>query len=160
VAPQDSWETHCAVTHFRDTGIGIPMMRQDKIWARLYRGDKSRCRTRPRLGLSLVKAIVEGHRGQVAVTSKPDAGSDFTGHAAKIALMSGPQNTCNIIVGHHVLNDRMKTFRIGLACVALLITAMHSVADEFDSAGVKIHYAVRGEGEPVILIHGLYSSAG
>ena len=36
---------------------------------------------------------------------------------------------------------------------------MQSVADNFDSAGVKIHYAVRGEGEPVILIHGLYSSA-
>jgi pimeloyl-ACP methyl ester carboxylesterase len=31
-------------------------------------------------------------------------------------------------------------------------------ADEFDSAGVKIHYTVEGKGEPVILIHGLYSS--
>jgi pimeloyl-ACP methyl ester carboxylesterase len=36
---------------------------------------------------------------------------------------------------------------------------MQPVTDEFDSAGIKIHYAVRGEGEPVILIHGLYSSA-
>lgn len=35
---------------------------------------------------------------------------------------------------------------------------MISVADDFDSAGVKIHYAIEGEGEPVILIHGLYSS--
>jgi len=32
-------------------------------------------------------------------------------------------------------------------------------ADEFDSAGVKIHYEVQGSGEPVILVHGLYSSA-
>lgn len=32
-------------------------------------------------------------------------------------------------------------------------------ADEFDSDGVKIHYSVAGQGEPVILIHGLYSSA-
>jgi pimeloyl-ACP methyl ester carboxylesterase len=29
----------------------------------------------------------------------------------------------------------------------------------FDSNGVKIHYIVEGSGEPVILIHGLYSSA-
>lgn len=32
-------------------------------------------------------------------------------------------------------------------------------ADDFDSAGVKIHYTVTGTGEPVILVHGLYSSA-
>jgi len=32
------------------------------------------------------------------------------------------------------------------------------IADDFDSAGVKIHYSFRGQGEPVILIHGLYSS--
>ena len=32
-------------------------------------------------------------------------------------------------------------------------------AEEFDSAGVKIHYEIKGAGEPVILIHGLYASA-
>lgn len=32
-------------------------------------------------------------------------------------------------------------------------------ADEFDSAGVTIHYEAVGTGEPVILVHGLYSSA-
>ena len=36
---------------------------------------------------------------------------------------------------------------------------MHSVADEFDSAGVKIHFAVHGTGEPVVLIHGLYANS-
>jgi signal transduction histidine kinase len=66
-----------AITHFRDTGIGIPAAEQDKIWARLYRGDKSRSERGLGLGLSLVKAVVEAHRGQVAVTSQPDAGSDF-----------------------------------------------------------------------------------
>src|SRR5208283_284716 len=35
--------------------------------------------------------------------------------------------------------------------------ALH--ADEFASNGVKIHYVVKGQGEPVILVHGLYSSA-
>ena len=52
----------------------------------------------------------------------------------------------------------MKSFRLALSAVALIFTAMHSVADEFNSAGVKIHYAVQGQGDPVILIHGLYSN--
>jgi pimeloyl-ACP methyl ester carboxylesterase len=32
-------------------------------------------------------------------------------------------------------------------------------AEEFNSDGVKIHYVVQGQGEPVILVHGLGSSA-
>ncbi|HWC58985.1 MAG TPA: HAMP domain-containing sensor histidine kinase [Verrucomicrobiae bacterium] len=70
-------EENRAVAHFRDTGVGIPPEEQDKIWTRLYRGDKSRSERGLGLGLSLVKAVVEAHHGQVAVTSKPDAGSDF-----------------------------------------------------------------------------------
>lgn len=42
--------------------------------------------------------------------------------------------------------------------IALTLTCMSAVADDFDSAGVRIHYTVQGSGEPVILIHGLYSS--
>jgi len=66
-----------AITHFRDTGMGIPASEHDKIWARLYRGDKSRSERGLGLGLSVVKAVVEAHHGQVSVTSQPDAGSDF-----------------------------------------------------------------------------------
>lgn len=43
--------------------------------------------------------------------------------------------------------------------VAMLLAGAVGLADEFDSAGVKIHYTLEGKGEPVILIHGLYSSA-
>jgi signal transduction histidine kinase len=75
IAIQDSGDR--AITHFRDTGIGIPAGEQDKIWARLYRGDKSRSERGLGLGLSLVKAVVEAHHGQVAVSSQPDAGSVF-----------------------------------------------------------------------------------
>jgi pimeloyl-ACP methyl ester carboxylesterase len=54
----------------------------------------------------------------------------------------------------------MKTSPILLACVVLQIAGPSPIhADEFKSAGVKIHYVVEGMGEPVILIHGLYSSA-
>jgi signal transduction histidine kinase len=63
---------------FRDTGIGIPLEEQDKVWARLYRGDKSRSQRGLGLGLSLVKAVVTAHRGEVTVTSEVDRGSTFT----------------------------------------------------------------------------------
>ena len=66
------------VVLFLDTGIGIPMEEQPKIWTRLYRGDKSRSQRGLGLGLSLVKAIIEAHHGKVTVQSKVDEGSEFT----------------------------------------------------------------------------------
>jgi pimeloyl-ACP methyl ester carboxylesterase len=43
--------------------------------------------------------------------------------------------------------------------VLLLATQTHATADEsFNSNGVKINYATKGQGEPVILIHGWLSS--
>jgi signal transduction histidine kinase len=74
IRPRDSE----AVVTFTDTGIGIPADEQDKIWARLYRGDKSRSQRGLGLGLSLVKAVVEAHGGSVAVSSQPGSGSVFT----------------------------------------------------------------------------------
>lgn len=65
------------VVLFRDTGTGIPPEEQDKIWARLYRGDKSRSQRGLGLGLSLVKAVVEAHDGKATVTSTPGEGSEF-----------------------------------------------------------------------------------
>jgi signal transduction histidine kinase len=62
---------------FRDSGIGIPPEEQNKIWARLYRGDKSRSQRGLGLGLSLVKAVVEAHGGGVEVHSQPDKGAEF-----------------------------------------------------------------------------------
>src|SRR5262245_58496605 len=54
-----------------------------------------------------------------------------------------------------------------LTCFALFLflalappTTGASPSDQtFDSRGVKIHYIVSGKGQPVVLIHGLYSSA-
>lgn len=66
-----------AVAVFRDTGVGIPAEEQDKIWSRLYRGDKSRSQRGLGLGLSLVKAVVEAHGGKATVASKPNEGSEF-----------------------------------------------------------------------------------
>ncbi len=63
---------------FRDTGIGVAPDEQEKIWARLYRSDKSRSQHGLGLGLSLVKAVVEAHHGRVAVSSQEGDGSEFT----------------------------------------------------------------------------------
>jgi pimeloyl-ACP methyl ester carboxylesterase len=52
----------------------------------------------------------------------------------------------------------MRTWSLAVVGVACILTSMSSVAAEFDSAGVKIHYAIQGNGDPVILIHGLYSN--
>jgi signal transduction histidine kinase len=64
----------------RDTGIGISPDDLPRIWERLYRSDKSRSERGLGLGLSLVKAIVQAHRGDVTVESAPDKGSSFVLH--------------------------------------------------------------------------------
>jgi signal transduction histidine kinase len=66
------------LVQFRDTGMGIPANELDKIWDRLYRGDKSRSQRGLGLGLSLVKAFVEAHGGRVEVQSGVGTGSEFT----------------------------------------------------------------------------------
>jgi signal transduction histidine kinase len=68
---------HGGLVSFKDNGIGIPLHEHDKIWARLYRGDKSRSQRGLGLGLSLVKAVVEAHRGRVSVASAPEQGAQF-----------------------------------------------------------------------------------
>jgi signal transduction histidine kinase len=61
-----------------DTGVGIAPGELPRIWERLYRADVSRSERGLGLGLSLVKAIVEAHRGSVEVESRPGGGSHFT----------------------------------------------------------------------------------
>lgn len=59
---------------------------------------------------------------------------------------------------------RLRNLVIALVAVGLRWQLGSAVAAEevtpqtFDAKGVKIHYLVEGTGEPVVLIHGLYSS--
>ncbi len=63
-----------------DTGIGISDDDRTRIFERFYKADKSRTRTKEGsgLGLSIVKKIVDLHRGCVEVESKVNAGTTFT----------------------------------------------------------------------------------
>jgi two-component system phosphate regulon sensor histidine kinase PhoR len=63
-----------------DSGIGIPPESVPKIFDRFYRVDKSRSRAAGGvgLGLSIVRAIVETHKGKIEVTSELNKGTTFT----------------------------------------------------------------------------------
>ncbi|MCG6925669.1 MAG: two-component sensor histidine kinase [Acidobacteria bacterium] len=78
VALEARAENHSAVIEVIDTGGGIDPDDLPRIWDRLFRGDRSRSERGLGLGLSLVRAIVEAHDGQVAAESTPGRGSRFT----------------------------------------------------------------------------------
>jgi heavy metal sensor kinase len=64
----------------RDTGIGIPVEAQPRVFDRFYRVDKARARTMggAGLGLSIAQWIVEVHGGSINLASTPGRGSTFT----------------------------------------------------------------------------------
>lgn len=63
---------------FQDQGAGISEEDLPRIWDRLYRGDKSRSTSGLGIGLSVVKAIVNAHNGQITVLSSLNKGTTFT----------------------------------------------------------------------------------
>ena len=67
-----------------DNGPGIEKHDLERIFERFYRADSSRTRTRKSegsgLGLSIVKAVMQAHGGDVTVDSTMGVGSSFTLH--------------------------------------------------------------------------------
>ncbi len=63
-----------------DSGRGIPVDEQQRIFERFYRVDPSRSRGTggTGLGLSIVRNVAASHNGEVTVFSKPGVGSTFT----------------------------------------------------------------------------------
>lgn len=63
-----------------DSGVGIAIDEQSRIFERFYRVDPSRSRETggTGLGLAIVKHIALNHGGEISVFSKPGLGSTFT----------------------------------------------------------------------------------
>ncbi len=64
----------------QDTGIGIPLEEQSRIWERFYHTDDPLRMAAGGMGvgLSIVKSLVEAHGGRVWLESAPGQGSTFT----------------------------------------------------------------------------------
>jgi signal transduction histidine kinase/AraC-like DNA-binding protein len=67
------------IIHVWDTGIGISEKEQEKIFSRFYRSSETANTIKGAgIGLSLVKDLVELHRGDITLKSEPGKGSMFT----------------------------------------------------------------------------------
>ena len=67
---------HCSIT-MRDTGVGISAEDLDRLFERFYRADNVRGRSveGTGIGLSLVRGLVELHRGTIEIDSELDRGT-------------------------------------------------------------------------------------
>lgn len=84
-SPQDSKveisvekENEDIIVKVKNSGEGILIEDIPHIWDRLYRADKSRSTQGFGLGLSIVRAIILAHQGNVEVQSSPEMGTIFS----------------------------------------------------------------------------------
>jgi two-component system OmpR family sensor kinase len=69
-----------------DEGPGLEPHQAERVFERFYRTDTARTRGGAGLGLSIVAAVAEAHRGRASVSSDPGHGATFT---VEIPLFNG-----------------------------------------------------------------------
>jgi signal transduction histidine kinase len=62
----------------RDTGIGIPLEAQEKVFERFYRAHRDKTTRGTGLGLAISRMVIKLHDGDIWVNSVPDEGSTFS----------------------------------------------------------------------------------
>ena len=81
--PQDTISIGSSVSNnyarfwVKDTGTGIPIEEQERIFERFQTGGNSYGKKSTGLGLSIVNAIVKAHRGKIELLSRLNEGSTF-----------------------------------------------------------------------------------
>ena len=79
LGPQPELDASGYRIEVEDTGVGIPVEQRERIFQSFYQVDDSPTREYggAGLGLAIVKSYVDGHGGQVSVTSEVGRGSCF-----------------------------------------------------------------------------------
>lgn len=87
-----------ALIEVRDTGIGIPLEAQSRVFERFYRVDRGRSRDSggTGLGLAIAKHVIELHGGQIQVESELGQGSTFS---ARIPVAASEPGTVRSLAG-------------------------------------------------------------
>jgi DNA-binding response OmpR family regulator len=106
-----------------DNGIGIPESDKDKIFDRFYKGDKPHRKDQEGtgIGLSIVKELVEMHRGKILVDSEPDNGTTFcvtipidkeSYHKDEIVTIIQPTESIHTNVNKNITHSKQSAQRI------------------------------------------------
>ncbi len=73
-----SYQNDCAIFQITDSGIGIPLEEQTKLFDSFYRATNVGQISGTGLGLSIVKQCVDLHRGEITFQSEEGKGTTFT----------------------------------------------------------------------------------
>jgi two-component system sensor histidine kinase ArlS len=88
-----------AAIRVSDSGIGIALEDQPKIFDRFYRADKARSRNLEGagIGLAIAQWIVQQHKGSITVQSSPGKGSTFLVQLPLQAMKLEPSKSSTVV---------------------------------------------------------------
>ncbi|HPQ19443.1 MAG TPA: response regulator [bacterium] len=127
------------ILEIRDEGVGIPKNELKKIFNKFYQVSNSLTRKEngTGLGLSLVKAFVEAHKGIINVDSELGKGSTFT---IKIPLYNDTEEIINIEVKDNFKNNNI----LNILVVDDSIEFLNSLKKTLETEGFNVYKALDG----------------